>query len=172
MFDRADEGSDEAQAYRAELAAENDRLAAKVLPVLAIVIGVLATWGAITMGTNVVRGFGEPVRCEGRLMGPSDTCWAVLTKGRATFELFAPTDAAPVTDVDVQRIAVSRGSYTAPFPYDYARTRSIRKNEKSNDTFGAVVLSAAGAGAFLGAYAIRRGARRSRDDSAQAARPA
>ncbi|RDB49324.1 alpha/beta hydrolase-fold protein [Tsukamurella tyrosinosolvens] len=34
VFDRADEGSEEAKAYRAELAAENDRLAAKVLPVM------------------------------------------------------------------------------------------------------------------------------------------
>lgn len=160
VFDRADEGSEEAQAYRAELAAENDRLAVKVLPVLAIVIGVLATWGAITMGANVVREFGEPVRCEGHLMGPSDTCWSVLTEGRATFELFAPAGAEPVTDAEARRIAVSRGSYTAPYPYDFARTRSIRKNERSNDGFGAVVLGVGGAGAFLAAFYIRPGARR------------
>ncbi|CAM3194778.1 hypothetical protein [Tsukamurella hominis] len=167
VFDRADEGSEEAKAYRAELAKENDRLAAKVAPVLLVLIGIVATWGAISTGTRLLREYGEPVRCEGRLMEPADTCWAVLTKGASTFELFAPAAAGPVSDTEARRIAVSRGSDTAPYPYDYTRTRSIRKNEVSNDGLATVVLGAAGAGAFLGAYFTRRGARRARDDSAR-----
>ena len=166
VFDRADEGSEEAKAYRAELAAENDRLAAKVLPVLLIVIGVVVTWRAITLGTDLVREPGGAVRCEGRPMGPADTCWMIVSKGNSTFDLYAPAAAAPVSEFDAHRAALQRGISAAPSPYDYARTRSVRRVEHKNDVAATVLCSITAAGAFLAAYCVRRGTRAEPEDAA------
>ncbi|MCA0154961.1 hypothetical protein LB823_01985 [Tsukamurella sp. M9C] len=158
VFDRADEGSEEARAYRAELAAENDRLAVKVLPVLLVMMGIVATWGAITLGADVARGSGGAVRCEGRSMGPADTCWMVLSEAGSAFDLYAPAG-APASRFEAQRAARQRGISADPSPYDYAGTRMVRKQEHSNDVVGTVLCAVFGATAFIAAYYIRRGAR-------------
>lgn len=169
VFDRADEGSEEARAYRAELAAENDRLAVKALPVLLIMMGIVATWGAITLGADVARGPGGAVHCEGRPMGPTDTCWMVVSKGISTFDLYVPAGGPPVSGVDAHRAALQRGISTAPSSYDYARTRNVRKSEYNNDVAGAVLCSLTGAGTFLAAYYVCRGTRAEREDAVSVA---
>lgn len=166
VFDRADEGSEEARAYRAELAAENDRLAVKVLPVLLIMMGIVASWGVITLGADVARGPGGAVHCEGRPMGPTDTCWMVVSKGNSTFDLYVPAGAPPVSGVDAHRAALQRGISTAPSSYDYARTRDVRKLEYSNDAVATALCAVFGTAAFFAAYYIRRTNRAVPDDAA------
>ncbi|MBS4099744.1 hypothetical protein [Tsukamurella paurometabola] len=159
VFDGADEGTAEAQAYRAELAAENDRIAVKVLPVILVLGGLLLLWASYAPTRDVVRGLLEPeppVPCAGAVMRPGDTCWAVLTEGSPTFELLAPAG----MELDPAR-AETIGRAGA-YPYDYVRTAHFQRTARSGSVVGAIVFGSCGALFLVAAAAIRRFGRRDR----------
>lgn len=168
VFDRADEGSEEAKAYRAELAAENDRLAAKVLPVIFVLGGLLLLRGGYSQGRDAVRRLLEPeppVLCAGALMRPGDTCWAVLTEGKPGFERLvrAGTELDPAGAETIGRA----GAY----PYDYVRTGHFQRNARPGSIVVAILFGSCGA-VFLGAAgAIRRFARHDDDSPSGADQP-
>ncbi|NMD54346.1 MULTISPECIES: enterochelin esterase domain-containing protein [Tsukamurella] len=136
VFDRADEGSEEAQAYRAEFARENARLGAKAAPAILTIVGIVFLWIAVTAAASYARDSrlpDTPVACGGQVMERGDTCWAILSRGRGDrgepmFELLARAGVA----VDVPAVVMRGGLTEKPYPYDYDRRLTFQRNTRAH----------------------------------------
>lgn len=161
VFDRADEGSEEARAYRAELAQENARLAAKAAPAILTIVGIVFLWITVTAAAGYSHDSrlpDEPVVCGGQVMERGDTCWAIISsarghRGEPLFELLARAGTQP----DVPDVYEKAGLTRKPYPYDYDRRLAFQRQTRATSPVSAVIPGFVGIVTFtlaVGAMAV------------------